>query len=425
MIKVFSTFKSLFENRSFTWLLRKNWTLVYGYPLLWFSKLTPRSKNKWAFGSNIGFTGNSKYFFLFCIGLKPACIWIASDKQTAKQLSAHGYKSYYKWSLYGIYHSLTASVYICSDQLTDINYWTSGRVKYINLWHGVGIKNIMFKQSSKQSNSFIKEAFNEKNLLSRIYSPYFFRRPDLFLSTSPLMTAHFSECFKIDTSSCFECIYPRCELLFWDKEKLKQFISDIEDRSTYQLVETISSYKKVYIYMPTWRDLKTDFLSDSEIDFIQLNKILEEKSYLLLLKLHPLTKINKEELISLPNIMLLNNDIDIYPLLPFTDVLITDYSSIYYDYLLMKDKNILLFPFDYHEYITKDRDFAFDFDEYTPGRRAMNFEELLSNIREDTSLEFAEREWVFNQFWNYKNSTIDLYNKINSLVNRNEDNVLK
>ena len=415
MTNIFVTLKSLFENRSFKWLLKKNWTLVYGYPLLWLSKITPRNKSKWAFGSNIGFTGNSKYFFLFYHDQKPACIWIASDRQTAKQLSNRGYKAHYKWSISGLYHSLTASVYICSDQLTDINYWTSAGAKYVNLWHGIGIKNIMFKQSSKQGNSFIKEAFNEKNLLSRIYSPYFFRRPDLFLSTSPLMTSHFSGCFRIEETECFESIYPRCEILLWDKEKLKQFIAENEEDSALQLVNSLSDYKKVYIYMPTWRDLKSDFLSDSGIDFIRLNHVLAENTSLLLLKLHPLTKIDQKELSTFSNIRLLNNEIDIYPLLPFTDVLITDYSSIYYDYLLMQDKDLLLFPFDYQEYVSHDRDLAFDFDEFTPGHRATNFDELLSYIQRDTDLKFKERAWVFKQFWNYTYSMKDLFDKINSI----------
>jgi CDP-glycerol glycerophosphotransferase (TagB/SpsB family) len=67
----------------------------------------------------------------------------------------------------------------------------------------------------------------------------------------------------------------------------------------------------------------------------------------------------------------------------------------------MKDKEILLFPFDYSEYI-RERDLAFDFDKYTPGKRVFNFYELLFYIQNDTSLDFQEREWIIQQFWNYK-----------------------
>lgn len=61
-------------------------------------------------------------------------------------------------------------------------------------------------------------------------------------------------------------------------------------------------------------------------------------------------------LVSYSNLRIIDSSCDIYPILPFTDVLITDYSSIYYDYMLIPNKQILLFPFDEEEYCTFNRD---------------------------------------------------------------------
>lgn len=49
-----------------------------------------------------------------------------------------------------------------------------------------------------------------------------------------------------------------------------------------------------------------------------------------------------EDISSLSNITYVSPELDVYPILPFTDVLITDYSSIYYDYLLMDHKGCIL-----------------------------------------------------------------------------------
>lgn len=98
---------------------------------------------------------------------------------------------------------------------------------------------------------------------------------------------------------------------------------------------------------------------------------------------------------------------DVYPLLPKTDVLITDYSSIYYDYILMPEKDVLLFPFDYQDYIRNSRDLAYDYLTYTPGVKVWNFDDLLRTIKEDKSLFFIEREWAISTFWgeSYNNAS--------------------
>lgn len=54
--------------------------------------------------------------------------------------------------------------------------------------------------------------------------------------------------------------------------------------------------------------------------------------------MHPATRMNFDVIGKCTNVILLDKSMDVYPLLPKTDVLITDYSSIYYDYILMPEK---------------------------------------------------------------------------------------
>ncbi|MRT94804.1 CDP-glycerol glycerophosphotransferase family protein [Ancylomarina sp. 16SWW S1-10-2] len=387
----------MFKRRSIKELIFKNIDVFFGYPLYLLSFLFHRNNDKWVFGSHVGFSGNPKYFFIYSCKEKhrEKCYWIASSKTEARIIKDFGFKSYYRWSIAGLYHSLTAGVYIYSFHLIDINFWTSGGVKKVNLWHGVGIKNIEFKSSTGSA----KKVYDTNNIFSRIYLPYLFHRPDVFNSTSLLMTDHFCECFRIKESNCIEFGYPRCDIFTWSEELLLDFIDIFEGSESRELVRSLQEYEKVYLYMPTWRETRYDFITSSGLKFDELDEILQQKNEVFLLKLHPATNLSFESLKTYKNIIQIDKGIDIYPILPFTNVLITDYSSIYYDYIKMKEKNVILFPFDYDEYITNNRDLAFNYNDYTPGVRVNDAEALLACIRNDHSLFFPERKWIIEKFW--------------------------
>lgn len=396
ILNKFSFIFSMIRRRGIKETFLKNVEILLGYPLYLLSFLCFRDSNKWVVGSENGFVGNCKFFLLDenIKSIDKEIYWISSSKKDLERIRKAYSKVYYRWSLKGVYHSLTAKVYIYSHYPSDINFWTSGGAKTVNLWHGVGIKNIEFKTSVGNAGRI----FNEKNILTRIYLPHLFRRPDLMLSTSPMMTKHFSECFRIAEQNCVEDMYPRCKPFFWSPAKLRMFIYKYEDSSVKDLFENIQNYALTYLYMPTWREDRSDFITNSGIDFDILNRVLQEKCALFLLKLHPATNLSIDISVY-SNILIVDKNIDIYSVLPITDILITDYSSIYYDYILMKKKGVLLFPFDYSNYISQDRDLAFDFDIYTPGNRAYTFEELLKFIENDNSSLFEKREWIIEQFW--------------------------
>ncbi|WP_251619754.1 CDP-glycerol glycerophosphotransferase family protein [Odoribacter lunatus] len=393
---VFAFVFSMIKRRGIKEVVLKNVEILLGYPLYFFSFLCIRNNNKWVIGSENGFVGNCKFFLLddSIKNSEKSIYWISLSRKDVKKVRNIFPQAYYKWSLKGIYHSLTAKVYIYSHYTIDINFWTSGGAKKVNLWHGVGIKNIEFKTHVGNAGKI----YREKNILARIYMPHLFKRPDLMLSTSPMMTKHFSECFRITEQICVEDMYPRCKPFFWKREKLKEFIYKNESFAVRELYEKMLKYNQIYLYMPTWREDRSDFIKISGIDFEVLNSSLRKKQALFLLKLHPATNLNVD-ISKYSNVLMVDKNIDIYPLLPVTDILITDYSSIYYDYILMKEKHILLFPFDYSDYISKDRDLAFDFDKYTPGVRAYTFRELLDYIENQIPIINDDKEWIINQFW--------------------------
>ena len=85
-----------------------------------------------------------------------------------------------------------------------------------------------------------------------------------------------------------------------------------------------------------------------------------------------------EDLGKYENLLLLNTSLDMYPLLPYTTTLLTDYSSIFFDYAIL-NKKIIFYPFDLENYRSKNRELYFNYEEITTGEPvAYSFSELLT-----------------------------------------------
>ena len=149
-----------------------------------------------------------------------------------------------------------------------------------------------------------------------------------------------------------------------------------------ELIAELGHYDKVFVYMPTWRDSQNDFVA-AGFDFETMESVLSENNALLLVKPHSNTFIDPGLMESMAHVKLLPSTLDIYPILPYTDVLITDYSSIMYDYILMEKKDVILYLFDYQEYVS-ERPFIWPYDEMSYGHRAYDFGALLDLVRDAT-----------------------------------------
>ncbi len=345
--------------------------------ILLLSYLIPRSKNIWLFGTYNGllFNDNAKYLFLYINENYPEInpIWISKNKETIDFLRSKSLKAYHQSSFKGIYYALRGKFYCFNGSLNDINLFTSGSAVKLNLWHGIPIKKIAFDCDIKVRKNTIFDSSSQKHFLY----------PNLYnyvLSTSKAVSECFSSAFRVDKKQCLELGYPRNEILSYSKDKIMEFVDKYEPTQTKRLIYKVKKYQKVFIYMPTWRENGQDLIKDAEIDFEVLNKILVEQNSCFMLKLHHLTRI-PVELNEYQNIILVDNTLDIYPLLQFTDCLITDYSSIYFDYHLL-NKTIILFCFDKDRYINVDRGVYYDYSLVEENQLiANNFTQLVEIIK--------------------------------------------
>lgn len=386
------------------------------------SALVRRDDKKWAFGCHTGYGDNPK-FLLYHIRknhpeLRP--IWIAHKRSEILRIRDLGVECYYWSSIKGFYHAATAGVYVCTQSVNDINRFVSEGSVYLNLNHGVGLKKGFWLNQHRLERDYGRSAEElEKSFFFKIINYiWLFRRPDLSLVTSDFQAKEiFCPQFRIPLGNCIYGNYPRNEILLKNKDEVIRLVKEYEPSATLSFIESAKSYQKVYIYMPTFRNDGSDFITISGMDFQRLNDALKENNALLVLKLHPQTQIDLTIISSMSNITVFNSESDVYFFLPFTDCLITDYSSIYCDYLVM-NKEIILFPFDKDEYIRKCMDLA-DYDFYYRGRVAKTFEELHGLIQNniDCYLQKEDYDFVMNAFWDSIDSDMDIVGEVNKRLN--------
>ena len=376
------------------------------YAIYPFSFLFVRNKKKLAFGSfRNAFNDNAKYLFIYFQNQRKDLnsAWLSLSKKTVNEVRAKGLKAYYTLSFKGLWHALTAKYWFYNSYSSDIMYAFSGGAVGINLWHGVGLKKIEFNIDS----GALAARFQKRSLKEMYYHPESFRKPDWVLTSTPFQTDMFAPAFRIPKSQCLELGYPRNEILICDNEKRRNFINLYEPEATSQLLSRLRNggYDKVFIYMPTWRDSQRDIFVQS-FDLKKMDDILKANNSLLLLKPHSNTRVDASTIRNYQNIQLLNADMDVYPILPHIDVLITDYSSILYDFILMENHDVILYLYDYDDYV-KDRELFYPFDENVVGTRAMNFDELCRCIQQgDFKIDETQRKMILKRFWgdNYSQS---------------------
>lgn len=360
------------------------------------SMLFPRKSNRWLFGSATGFNNNAKYFFIDVVENHPEikAYWIGDRKNTAL-VRRLGYKAYSRFSLIGLWLCLTSKYYIVDHTQGCIDFWTSGGAKIVNLWHGVGWKACLW---SEKKHDIYKGKGVWPNFIHKLFYTHLYYKPDLLLSSSPWMTEHFfGPMFDVPREKCVEDIYPRCKFMLKSPEYILNHIHQIGAEESEALIGKMKKYNRVILYAPTYRDAQYDFIAESGIDFDDLNNLMVQNNWLFLVKFHPSTRIMPGQKIDHSNVILLDKNVDSNYIMPFTDVLISDYSSIVFDYLLL-DKSVVLFPFDKTHYNNSSREFAFEYDKIVKGLPIVyNYQKLKEKIAQEEKYQMKDIRMIWNQ----------------------------
>ena len=364
------------------------------WPIYGLSKLIPKNERLYCFGApRDRFVDNSKYLFLFLNTYYPhlKCVWVSGDKKLINEMRAQGYRVVDRNSWQGILTILRAQFVFYSCFISEVSFWLTGGAKAFNLWHGMPLKKIEFDIDSGPLVNKYSDRFSWNKLGWQLFNPVSFRRPDFMFAPTELFECIFKRCFRMKGGHVIRCGSPRTDIFFEAENKISLGNSYLELKSDKK------QGKKVYLYMPTFRDTGGDFFSDAKFDFHKLNEKMNQDNAIFYIKVHPNAGLDSFNQTSFAAIKVIPSDVDPYPLLSDVDVLITDYSSIYIDYLLI-DKPILFFAFDLASYLSTCRDMYFEYEEVTPGKIVQNFDDMLVALGANDT--YAEaRKALKEKFW--------------------------
>jgi CDP-glycerol glycerophosphotransferase (TagB/SpsB family) len=356
----------------------KYWGQLLLLPFYWLSFFVPRNKKIWLFGSTFGrrFADNPRYAYLYMKQYHNSeihSIWISHNRNVVKFLNQNGYEAYYYHSIKGIVYCLRAGVYIYDNYSKDINFWQSGGAVKVNLWHGTATKKI-------QKDNVFDYYRNPRNRLEwfkgiprRISDE---KKTDYILATSKNMAPILAGAFGTDMNHVLTVGHPRNDVLLGDK--IKDIYTSDESECISKLKVLKEQNKKLIFYVPTFRNSETKFFDI--MNLFDMNEFLKKNSLVWCNKLHIKSKLKHEfEKIEYSNFFNIDADIDPATILPYCDLMIADYSSIYLDYTFL-EKPAIAFPFDYEEYLSDSRECYFEYNQYMPEIKVHNMLELQKSI---------------------------------------------
>lgn len=358
------------------------WGLKLG--IYWLSYLFPRNPDIWVYGGALdNFLDNEKWCFLYSnkIITNKKHIWLSRNKQILNFLRERGLNCMNSTSLKGILTVLRAKVFIHGSSVDDFCYgFLTGGALRCNLWHGIPLKKIGYDDHLSPHAPYKAGTF--KGWFIRSYAP-----EKLVFTTSVELRNIFASAFNVSQENVVIAGYHRTIPFFMKEMELEGHVKKMENQSLndlYQFMREHSTYKHC-VYMPTFRDAKPDFIKEALPDFDVLEEMCSRNHIYFYLKLHRYTKLDIR-LEKYTHIIKLDNTMDIYPILPLTDVLITDYSSIFFDYALLC-KPIIFYPYDLEEYLTKSREMYFQYSDIAKVNLAYDFLQLMGRLQHCDNLE--------------------------------------
>lgn len=236
---------------------------------------------------------------------------------------------------------------------------------YIQTWHGTPLKKMLFDIENIQGRT--------EGYLERVYDAI--KNWDYLISPSPYSSAAFKSAFHYK-GEILEIGYPRNDIFF--KKGIEQISSKVRQKLN------LPNDKKVILYAPTFRDNLTEgnnkFKFNLNMDLKALNDQLGDQ-YILLMRMHVVISKGLE----LPEDMKefvynVSSYPDIQELLLISDILMTDYSSVMFDFANTQ-KPMLFFTYDLEEYKNDIRGFYMDFEEEAPGPLLFNTDDIINAVK--------------------------------------------
>ncbi|SCJ31546.1 CDP-glycerol glycerophosphotransferase family protein [uncultured Clostridium sp.] len=319
-------------------------------------KLLPIKKGLVVFQSFGGrsYSGNPKYIYKYANSNYKNLNYVWALRNQFEEIDGNAKKVKIESLRY--YYYLSRAEYIVSNLNMQDNVKKRKGAKFIQTWHGTPLKKISFDVNPKSPTYDVKflKAFKKR-----------VKKWDCLLAQNEYSIKNFRSAFKYN-GPIHEVGHALNDVLI---EQDKNKIISIKKKLN------INSEKKVLLYAPTWRD-NSKYVLDIDIEKMY-SKLKDD--YILLVKTHYFvnTSLNAERFKGF--VYDVSKYEDIQELALISDILITDYSSVMFDFATTK-KPMIFYCHDINYYKGRLRGFYFDFENEAPGKIVKKTDEIITTI---------------------------------------------
>lgn len=292
------------------------------------------------------------------------------------------------------YELCTSKVIITNFRYTDLFIKRKSQY-YIQTWHSsLRLKKIEKDAENNLPLNYIKMAKDDS------------KKCDLLLSGCKYSSEIFRKSFWYN-GEIMENGTPRNDI-FFNKNHNANYIKDTLN---------INENKKIILYAPTFR--KDNNLNIYEFNYLSIIESAEKRfggEWVFLVKLHPHLANISSKLSCIKNVIDVSKHNDIQELLLISDILISDYSSLIFDFSLTEKPTFLYTP-DLLEYMKNDRKLYFDIRKL-PFKYSLNEEDLNNDIKNFNENEYIKKLKQFSkQIGSFENgnSCKEVVKKINEV----------
>ena len=340
-------------------------------------RLHKRDDHLWTFGawSGLRYSDNSRVVYEYVLEHHPEihAVWMTRSEDVYQRLRNEGKPVALCTSKEGERIQRESGVFFCTANKFDSDVRQMNGIFFVNLWHGLPLKKIgedaMIRLRSKGKWKRFKTFVRKKFL------PWEFITGPTLCST-PFFRPFLLSAFSLSSKDLWAISEPR----------LSRLDGHRSERLGKQLDLQYGKPLKV-LYMPTFRDDKlgrfNPFFGADGFNKERFEQLLEEQNIVFLYKGHFLDDV-KSDGNNKGRFRIIGDDDydDLYRFLNDIDVLVTDYSSIYFDFLCLK-RPIILFPFDQKDYNAKAQEFYFDYS-LMAAKRVYSWTEMEQCLKDKT-----------------------------------------
>ncbi len=236
--------------------------------------------------------------------------------------------------------------------------------KSIQLWHGIPFKEVGLQHlfTTRDSSDFLVDDLASSGIFDVLVSPTVTTRRE------------WERCFSFREFAPVGL--PRMDVFFRDLNENDHINVDMRTLNAVQAAHYQD--KHVVLYAPTFRDHNPQWLEHTNLEAFAARCV--ERGWLLYINLHPREQGQVAEMRRrYPNIFFIEPGTDIFPVMKYVDVLVTDYSSLAFDFLYI-EKPVVFFRPDHGEYMNRARELLADYESLTIGPVVSDVEALADHV---------------------------------------------